>query len=238
MSGPDWDSTAIFLTWDDWGGFYDHVVPPTVDGNGYGMRVPALVISPYAKPRLHRPPGAVVRRLQQVHRGRLPGRPAARPEHRRPARPAPRRPRERHDPGQPRGRLRLHAASRARPTRCRSTRRPARRARPAPSRHDPLRERQGDERRLVEELRLLLPRRRDLPRRRRRRLRGLPGPVRPHRLPRRAGRRLPVAHAVHALAPARRRLRHHRLLRSRPPARHARRLARRGAHGGARAASG
>jgi phospholipase C len=49
MRGPNWESTAIFVTWDDWGGFYDHVVPPTVDGNGYGIRVPALVISPYAK---------------------------------------------------------------------------------------------------------------------------------------------------------------------------------------------
>jgi phospholipase C len=49
MKGPDWDSTAIFLTWDDWGGFYDHVVPPTVDANGYGLRVPGIVISPYAK---------------------------------------------------------------------------------------------------------------------------------------------------------------------------------------------
>jgi phospholipase C len=49
MRSPDWDSTAIFLTWDDWGGFYDHVVPPTVDGQGYGLRVPGLVISPYAR---------------------------------------------------------------------------------------------------------------------------------------------------------------------------------------------
>jgi phospholipase C len=49
MHGPDWKSTAIFLAWDDWGGFYDHVKPPTVDGQGYGLRVPALVISPYAK---------------------------------------------------------------------------------------------------------------------------------------------------------------------------------------------
>jgi phospholipase C len=49
MQGPDWDSTAIFLTWDDWGGFYDHVKPPVVDENGYGLRVPGLVISPYAK---------------------------------------------------------------------------------------------------------------------------------------------------------------------------------------------
>ena len=49
MKGPDWDSTAIFLTWDDWGGFYDHVVPPDVDSDGYGLRVPSLVISPYAR---------------------------------------------------------------------------------------------------------------------------------------------------------------------------------------------
>ncbi|MEA2486139.1 MAG: hypothetical protein QOD46_1250 [Actinomycetota bacterium] len=50
MRGPDWKSTAIFLSWDDWGGFYDHVVPPGVDSQGYGIRVPGLVISPYAKP--------------------------------------------------------------------------------------------------------------------------------------------------------------------------------------------
>jgi phospholipase C len=49
MQSPDWDSTAIFLTWDDWGGFYDHVVPPHVDGMGYGLRVPGIVISPYAR---------------------------------------------------------------------------------------------------------------------------------------------------------------------------------------------
>lgn len=49
MKSPEWDSTAIFLTWDDWGGFYDHVVPPIVDENGYGLRVPGMVISPYAK---------------------------------------------------------------------------------------------------------------------------------------------------------------------------------------------
>jgi len=49
MKSPDWDSTAIFLAWDDWGGFYDHAVPPAVDQNGYGLRVPAMLISPYAK---------------------------------------------------------------------------------------------------------------------------------------------------------------------------------------------
>jgi phospholipase C len=49
MRSPCWASTAIFLFWDDWGGFYDHVAPPQVDQNGYGLRVPGLVISPYAK---------------------------------------------------------------------------------------------------------------------------------------------------------------------------------------------
>jgi phospholipase C len=49
MRGPNWSSTAIFLTWDDWGGFYDHVAPPIVDRNGYGLRVPGIVISPYAR---------------------------------------------------------------------------------------------------------------------------------------------------------------------------------------------
>ena len=49
MSGPDWNETAIFLTWDDWGGFYDHVEPPRVDANGYGIRVPGLLISPWAR---------------------------------------------------------------------------------------------------------------------------------------------------------------------------------------------
>jgi len=49
MRGPDWSSTAILLAWDDWGGFYDHVPPPRLDSLGYGLRVPALVISPYAR---------------------------------------------------------------------------------------------------------------------------------------------------------------------------------------------
>jgi phospholipase C len=51
MQGPkdQWLHTAIFLTWDDWGGFYDHVTPPEVDAGGYGIRVPGIVISPWVK---------------------------------------------------------------------------------------------------------------------------------------------------------------------------------------------
>jgi phospholipase C len=44
-----WNSTAIFVQWDDWGGFYDHVPPPYADIDGLGFRVPLLAISPYAK---------------------------------------------------------------------------------------------------------------------------------------------------------------------------------------------
>jgi phospholipase C len=52
MNGPrdQWLHTAILVTWDDWGGFYDHVPPPVVDQNGYGFRVPAFMVSPWAKP--------------------------------------------------------------------------------------------------------------------------------------------------------------------------------------------
>jgi len=44
-----WNSTTILITWDDWGGFYDHVPPPTLDEIGLGERVPLLVVSPYAR---------------------------------------------------------------------------------------------------------------------------------------------------------------------------------------------
>jgi phospholipase C len=50
MQSQFWDSTVIFLTWDDWGGFYDHVLPVPVDANGYGLRVPGIAISPWVKP--------------------------------------------------------------------------------------------------------------------------------------------------------------------------------------------
>ena len=58
MQSPYWYNTAIFVSWDDWGGFYDHAIPPLVDYNptaatpvqGYGLRVPGLLISAYARP--------------------------------------------------------------------------------------------------------------------------------------------------------------------------------------------
>lgn len=50
MQGPAWNSTAIFVTYDDFGGSYDHVPPPQLDQFGLGPRVPLLIISPFAKP--------------------------------------------------------------------------------------------------------------------------------------------------------------------------------------------
>jgi phospholipase C len=49
MNSSYWNSTAIFITWDDFGSLYDHVVPPQIDTLGLGPRVPLIVISPYAK---------------------------------------------------------------------------------------------------------------------------------------------------------------------------------------------
>ena len=71
MQGPDWLHTAIFLTWDDWGGFYDHVRPPSVDENGYGLRVPGIRDQPVGPPRYRRS-DAVLRRLPQADRGSVP----------------------------------------------------------------------------------------------------------------------------------------------------------------------
>ena len=49
MVSDQWDRSAFILTWDEWGGWADHVAPPQVDEDGYGMRVPGLIVSPYAK---------------------------------------------------------------------------------------------------------------------------------------------------------------------------------------------
>jgi phospholipase C len=50
LNGPDASSTLILLTWDEWGGFYDHVIPPVVDFGGYGFRTPLILIGPMVKP--------------------------------------------------------------------------------------------------------------------------------------------------------------------------------------------
>ena len=49
MRSSSWDSSAFMLAYDDWGGWYDHVHPPQVDAYGYGLRVPVILVSPYAK---------------------------------------------------------------------------------------------------------------------------------------------------------------------------------------------
>ena len=49
MRSDSWSSSAFLLTYDDWGGWYDHVAPPVVDEHGYGFRVPTLLVSPYAR---------------------------------------------------------------------------------------------------------------------------------------------------------------------------------------------
>ena len=49
MKSPMWEDTAIFMSWDDFGGFYDHVPPVRLDRFGLGIRVPMMTISPYAK---------------------------------------------------------------------------------------------------------------------------------------------------------------------------------------------
>lgn len=49
IASPEWKSSAFLLAYDDWGGWYDHVKPPQVDRYGYGFRVPAILVSPYAK---------------------------------------------------------------------------------------------------------------------------------------------------------------------------------------------
>jgi phospholipase C len=49
MQSSSWEKSALFITYDDWGGWYDHVAPPQIDDRGYGFRVAALLVSPYAR---------------------------------------------------------------------------------------------------------------------------------------------------------------------------------------------
>jgi phospholipase C len=49
MAGPDWSSSAIFITHDEWGGYYDHVAPPVINGDSFGLRVASVMVSPWAK---------------------------------------------------------------------------------------------------------------------------------------------------------------------------------------------
>src|SRR3989475_12119399 len=50
QASSTWGSTSILLTWDESGGFYDHVPPPQVDEWGYGFRVPMIIVSPFSRP--------------------------------------------------------------------------------------------------------------------------------------------------------------------------------------------
>ncbi len=68
---PYWDSTAIVILWDDWGGFYDHVAPPHPRGwqGGPGFRVPMLIVAPYVKPHVDHTVyefGSVLRFIEDV----------------------------------------------------------------------------------------------------------------------------------------------------------------------------
>jgi phospholipase C len=56
---PYWPTTAVVVVWDDWGGEYDHVPPTQIDGQGLGMRVPMLLVSPYARESAPNAPGYI-----------------------------------------------------------------------------------------------------------------------------------------------------------------------------------
>ena len=71
-----WPTSAIIVVWDDWGGFYDNAPPPQLDYRGLGIRVPCLIISPYAKQgyvsHVHYEYGSILRFIEEVY-GLLPG---------------------------------------------------------------------------------------------------------------------------------------------------------------------
>jgi len=107
MRGPDWNSTAIFLTWDDWGRFYDHVKPPKADA--LGLRDPRAGHGhqPLCPARLGRSPNAELRCISQVHRRRFSRWSSARSPDRRTARSKTGCPRERSVSGRPDAGLRF-----------------------------------------------------------------------------------------------------------------------------------
>ena len=73
-----WDSTAIVVLWDDWGGWYDNAKPPQLDYRGLGFRVPCLIISPYAKEgyvdRTQYEFASILRFIEQVYGTEVSGR--------------------------------------------------------------------------------------------------------------------------------------------------------------------
>ena len=71
MESDDWEHTALFVTWDEWGGFYDHVPPPEVDDIGFGFRVPTLADQPVREEGLRRRRRGRVLDPAQVRRGQL-----------------------------------------------------------------------------------------------------------------------------------------------------------------------
>ena len=71
MESDGWEHTAVFLTWDEWGGFYDHVPPPEVDDLGFGFRVPTLADHPVREEGLRRRRRGRVQLAPEVHRRQL-----------------------------------------------------------------------------------------------------------------------------------------------------------------------
>jgi len=70
-SSSYWSNTAIIITWDDWGGWYDHVAPRVINSYEYGFRVPLLVVSPYAKAgyvsHVNHDFGSVLRFIEEIY---------------------------------------------------------------------------------------------------------------------------------------------------------------------------
>jgi len=70
-NSPYWSNTAIFITWDDWGGWYDHVAPQIINSYEYGFRVPLIVVSPYAKPcyvsHVNHDFGSILKFIEEVY---------------------------------------------------------------------------------------------------------------------------------------------------------------------------